>query len=175
MPERGARTGRGFCMTEKRKVLETRGAALAVLLTALSVCLAACGKPAETRYTLVARRLDPMPGFALSLTLVRKFEKENWCKAEMEGLAKHQFQSECRYDETAYERMFRGEAAGVWYVIQRVGAFTPTVVIYEFNPPLPDAVVLAHLKSSAPHILKFAALHKAPAEVRIYSPTGEVH
>ncbi len=162
-------------MADKQRILKTRAAALAVLLAAFSMGLAACGKPAETRYTLVARRLDPMPGFGLTLTLVRKFEKENWCKAEMEGLAKHQFQSECRYDETAFEPMFRGEAAGVWYVIQRIGAFTPTVVIYEFNPPLPDSVVLAHLKTSAPHILKFAALHRAPAEVRIYSPLGEVH
>ena len=70
--------------------------------------------------------------------------------------------------------MFEGKAVGRWYVIRRMGRFSPTILFYEFEPPIPDEVMVAQLRQIAPHTLQFAAIHKAPAKVSIISPDGEV-
>ncbi len=135
-----------------------------------------CGAKPSGHHYLIAKRTDmiPQPVLRRSMTLVRKFEKENWCLAEKEALDKRGFRAECRYEELSYEPMFRGEPAGRWYVQQKIGRFPSSIIIYDFSPPVADETILEQLKVSAPHALKFAALHRAPAQVRIFSPAGEV-
>lgn len=154
--------------------MQERGVSFVVVMLIILTAAAACGRKETGHHYLIAKRIEQGPGLTLTLTLVRRFEKKNWCDAEKESMSKRDFEAECRYEELVYEPMFHGEPAGKWYALQRVGKFPPSVLIYEFDPPLPDEIILKQLRQSAPHVLKFAALHRAPAEVRIFSPEGEV-
>lgn len=137
--------------------------------------LTACGSKEISGYHyLIAKRIEVNPQTILTVTFVRKFEKESWCTAEAARFSKRGFEAECRYNDTSYEPALRGEAIGKWYLLQRIGRFPPLAVIYDFNPPLPDEVVLYNLKQIAPHAVKFAALHRAPAEALIFSPSGDI-
>ena len=147
-----------------------------LLIAVLLLGTAGCGGPPEAYYYLVARRVQAAPetGLTLTITVVRRFEKENWCLGEKDSFIKSEFEAECLYDATGYDPMFEGVPVGQWYALQRVGRFPPSVVIYEVDPPLPAANMAARLRQEAPHVLKFAAIHLAPAEVRIFSPNQEI-
>ncbi len=146
-----------------------------MIFVGLSVYLTACGSKEVSNYHyLVAQKIEPSPQTILTLTFVRKFEKESWCTAEAKRFTQRGFTAECRYNDTSYEPALRGEAIGKWYLLQRIGRFPPLAIIYEFNPPLPDEIVLYNLKQMAPHAVKFAALHRAPAEALIFSPEGDI-
>lgn len=136
--------------------------------------LTGCQPGVSEYYYLEAKRIEEGPELSLTITYVRRYETQKWCEAEKESLLKEgEFTASCSFENALYQPMFEGEAAGRWYTIQRVGAFPPSVVFYEFDPPLPDAMMIHQLKNQAPHILQFAALHQAPAEVRIFSPDGK--
>jgi len=148
---------------------------LNTLLLILVLAINSCGSPPDAYYYLIAKKTEVGPEMAMTVTLVKRFEKENWCLSETESFDENSgFKAECLFDEQDYAPMFEGEPVGKWYAIQRMGAFPPSVVFYEFKPPLSDKIMEHQLKRGAPHILQFAALHKAPAEVRIFSPEGEV-
>jgi len=149
--------------------------AAAFFLAGLCLSLNACRSNEVSNYHyLVATRVEVHPQTTLTLTFVRKFEKESWCTAETERFTKRGFTAECRYNDTSYEPALRGEAIGKWYLLQKIGRFPPLAIIYEFNPPLSDEIVLYNLKQMAPHAVKFAALHRAPAEALIFSPEGDI-
>jgi len=132
------------------------------------------GKPDGYHYS-IAERKQAVPGLSLTMTLVQRFEKKHWCEANAARMSKEGFRTACRYEEgSVYEPMFRGEPAGKWYVHQSIGRFSPSLLIYESTPSLPDDVMIRQLEQTAPHILKFAALHRAPAQVRIFSPEKEI-
>ena len=71
--------------------------------------------------------------------------------------------------------MFEAKATGEWYAIRRMGRFPPSIIKYDFNPPIPDQIMLGQLKALIPHSLQFAALHRAPADVTIIAPDGKEH
>lgn len=140
----------------------------------LLVFFSACSGEVHHHYYLEAQKIEEGPEMTMTLTYVRRYEKERWCLSEMESLLNEgEFQAECTYENRAYKPMFDGQAVGKWYTIQRVGAFPPSVVFYDFDPPLPEEVMIHNLKRSAPHVLQFAALHQAPAEVRVFAPDGK--
>ena len=149
-----------------------------LVIAVLSVLeIMGCGSE-EIKYTyLEARKVNVQPPLTITMTLVRPFEKMKWCQSQKESFFEEGgFESKCLEWEEGkkYEPMFRGDAVGKWYAIRRVGRFNPSVVFFEFEPPLPDVLMAAQLKQMAPHILQFAALHRAPAEVQIISPDGEI-
>lgn len=110
-----------------------------------------------------------------TLNILRRFEKKSWCESEANGFKKDVgFTAQCLYDAVEYKPMFEGGAVGYWYAVQKVGKFPPSVIYYEFNPPLPEALMAQQLQQMAPHTIQFAALHHAPAEVQIISPKGEL-
>lgn len=131
------------------------------------------GEPADF-YCLVAKQEKAAGSGLTSVTFARKYETERWCRSDLERFAKQGYEAECRKNEQAYESFFNGEPAGTWYLLQRLGRLPPLVIIYTFEPHVPDEAVLYYLKGIAPHAVKFAALHRAPAEVIIFSPGGEV-
>lgn len=141
----------------------------------LVLCLfAGCSGEVNEHYYLEAKKTEVGPEMTMTITYVRRYEQEKWCISEKESLiSEGDFQAECSFENLTYKAMFNEEAVGKWYAIQRVGAFPPSIVFYDFDPPLPDSVMLDNLRRSAPHILQFAALHQAPAEVSIFSPHGE--
>ena len=146
-----------------------------ITLVGLAIDMTACGSKEVSHYHyLVAQKIESSPQTILTLTLVRKFEKKSWCADEAARFTKRGFTAECRYNDTSYEPALRGEAIGKWYLLQRIGRFPPLAIIYEFNPPLPDEIVLYNLEQMAPHAVKFAAFHRAPAEALIFSPEGDV-
>lgn len=137
--------------------------------------LTSCGSGPESHYYLIAKRTEQGPQVAATLTVLRQFEKQSWCESEAKGFSSEEgFTAECVYDALEYKPMFEGGAVGYWYAVRKVGKFPPSVIFYEFNPPLPEAILVQQLQQMAPHTLKFAALHQAPAEVQIISPTGEL-
>lgn len=125
-------------------------------------------------YCLVASQERAAGSGLTSVTFARKYETDRWCQSDRERFAKQGYEAECRKNEVAYEPFFNGEAAGTWYLLQRLGRLPPLVILYEFEPHVPEQAVLYYLKSVAPHAVKFAALHRAPAEVIIFSPKGDV-
>ena len=140
-----------------------------------TILLSGCGDGPSEHHYLVAKRIEQGPQITMTLNVVRRFEKESWCKSELNGFKEENgFTGECVYEAEAYKPMFTGGPADHWYALRRVGRFPPSVVFYEFNPPLPEAIIVQQLKNMAPHTLQFAALHHAPAEVQIYSPKGEL-
>lgn len=146
-----------------------------IIFVGLAVQATGCGaKEVSNYHYLVARKMELSPQTTLTLTVVRKFEKESWCADEAARFTKRGFTAECRYNDTSYEPALRGEAIGKWYLLQRIGRFPPLAIIYEFNPPLPDDVILYNLEQMAPHAVKFAAFHRAPAEAIIFSPEGDI-
>jgi len=152
------------------------GTALVFLFAA--VCLQGCGKPGAAGYFyLESKKSERLPeaGQALTLHIVRRFEKENWCRDERDSFIKDGFEAECTFESEPYAKMYEGEAVGLWYAIQSIGPFPPTIIYYEYSPPVPNEVMLEELKQSVPHILQFAALHSTPAQVRIISPDGTEH
>jgi len=137
--------------------------------------VSACGPREDApQYYMVAERITPGPPVNSKVTFIRTFEKKHWCEADTERFMKQDFKASCRTEERIYEPALRGEAIGKWYILQKIGRFPPSAVVYEYDPPLPDAIMLAQLKRFAPHAVKFAALHRAPAESLIYSPSGDI-
>jgi hypothetical protein len=149
-------------------------AAAAAWLAFGMILLHGCSNPPDSYYYSIARKTYESENFLLTVTLVRRFEKKSWCEANSNRLTRDGLEAECRHKETQYDPMFRGEVTGKWYVHQSMGRFSPSILIYESVPPLPDEIMIEQLKQSAPHILQFAALHRMPAQVRIFSPTGEI-
>jgi len=149
---------------------------LGVVIAGVMICfLSGCQNKAPLyRYCLEAKRTQMGIAGALTLTYVRKFEKIHWCEAEYERLAKQGFSGGCLKDEAKYDPLFEGKATGQWYLLEKVGRFSPAVIIYEMESELSDQIILYNLKQMAPHIIKFAALHRAPAEALIISPTGDI-
>lgn len=144
-------------------------------LLILFLLLTACGEGPKNHYYLVATRVEQGPEMSATLNILRRFEKKNWCESEANGFKKEDgFTAECIYEALQYQPMFEGAGVGYWYALQKVGKFPPSVIYYEFNPPLPEALMAQQLQQMAPHTIQFAALHDAPAEVLIISPKGEL-
>ncbi len=141
----------------------------------MATVFAGCGTEDKKNFTMVANKSEGSENMKISITIARQFEKRNWCESERDSYTKDgKFEAECLEVATEFDPMFRGEAAGRWYVIRRIGRFSPTVVFYEFEPPLPDALMVMQLKQMIPHTIQFAAIHRAPAKISIVSPEGEV-
>lgn len=142
-----------------------------------------CSKP-DANYYLTAKfgkgseeflgiRNSEFDGSRQTLTLVRLFEHNIWCEGERDKFIKEGYEAGCVYKNPVYEPAYRGESIGKWFAIHSVGTLQ-TLIVYEAEPPLSDALALEQLKASLPKVLKFVNLHEAPAEVRFFSPGGEV-
>ncbi len=149
----------------------------AYLITAglLALNFSACdSKPVTDFYYLVATQVQQNPQTKLTVTFLRKFEKENWCKDEAKRFAKMGFTANCPYNARMHDSTLAGEKTGKWYLLHRIGKFPPSAIVFEYEPPIPDEIVLAQLKRIAPHAVKLAALSQSPAEAVIFSPAGDV-
>lgn len=150
----------------------------------LMVMASGCAKPEENYYLTANFGKESQEFLALkdpqfeqtlqTITLVRRFEHNIWCEGERDKFIKEGLEAACVFKNPAYEPAYRGETIGKWYAVHSVGSLPATLIIYEAAPPLPDAQMLAQLKESLPKVLKFVNLHEAPAEVRFFSPGGEV-
>ncbi len=150
---------------------------LSRLLTAVFLAGSLCGcqsKPVTDFYYLVAKQTQVGPETTLKLTIVRRFEKENYCKDEAKRFIKDGFAVECPYNERVYDSALNGKRTGEWYILHRIDKILSVAIIFEFDPPPPDEIVLGQLKKIAPHPVKMAALFQAPAEALIFSPSGDV-
>lgn len=147
------------------------------LFAAVFLAGSLCGcqsKPVTDFYYMVAKQKQVSPQTTLNLTIVRRFEKENYCKDEAKHFIKDGFAVKCTYNERSYDPALKGERTGNWYILDRIDKILSVAIIFEFNPPPPDEIVLSQLKKIAPHPVKMAALFKAPGEAIIFSPSGDV-
>lgn len=143
-----------------------------------------CAKPEENYYLTANFGKESQEFLALkdpqfeqslqTITLVRRFEHNIWCEGERDKFIKEGLEAGCAYKTPAYEPAYRNEPIGKWYAVHAVGKLPPTLVLYEAVPPLSDGLALEQLKASLPKVLKFVSLDEAPAEVRFFSPDGEV-
>ncbi len=145
----------------------------AIVLLAVSSC--GCqAKPVTDFYYMVAKQTQVSPQTTLNLTIVRRFEKEVYCEDEAKQYVKSGFAVECPYNERIYDTALNGEPTGKWYILHRIDKIMSVAIIFDFDRPPPDEIVLAQLKKIAPHPVKMAALFQAPAEALIFAPSGDV-
>ncbi len=146
-----------------------------LIITLCMPLLSGCHpKPVTDFYYLVSKQTFPSQATTMNLTIVRRYEKEIWCKDGGKLMEKDGFTTQCLYNERSYDPALNGETTGKWYILHRIDKILSVAMIFEFNHPPPDEVILAQLKKIAPHPVKMAALFHAPAEALIFSPAGDI-
>ena len=123
----------------------------AIVLLAGSLC--GCqAKPVTDFYYLVAKQTQVSPQTTLNLTIVRRFEKEVYCKDEAKQFIKSGFAVECPYNERVYDPALNGEPTGKWYILHRIDKILSVAIIFDFDRPPPDEFRTSRRTRTSPQL-----------------------